>query len=323
MTLYAYLRNIPEDIPDWLINFEISDGFSRQRFFSSRVVYYPGSWLDGHPVELFGSTHTAHCFIYADYMLSRNDLEAELADPEGRFRGYQTLARIELTESDLVPGGWEPHIRYREMPWDLFYRARMEEAPFVFLEVLERTPEFGEDHGPSRLALIFLRADAIAAYDALFCQGNWNPRPFPGPVHRVGPNDPFCYQRYRNTQPFPNPVRRNELIGPPFCQGNQNALPFAVIIQDDGFNLNYDRFGGGGLLETIAHRAESLPEYLLVAEHNNPWESYDRVPHLEGDRGGMHNTLRFLYRFSEETARENPSRSHNFWLPYFRRNRHR
>jgi len=29
----------------------------------------------------------------------------------------------------------------------------------------------GDEHGPSLLAIVFLGADAIASYDALFCQG--------------------------------------------------------------------------------------------------------------------------------------------------------
>lgn len=42
--------------------------------------------------------------------------------------------------------------------------------PYGFIEILERTPEFDDTHGAARLAILFLGADGIATYDALFCQ---------------------------------------------------------------------------------------------------------------------------------------------------------
>jgi len=119
--------------------------------------------------------------------------------------------------------------------------------PFGLLEVLERDRELDDGYGSLRLAILFVGADGIAAYDALFCQG-------------------------RETPP-----------------------PFAVVVQDHGMGGNYDRFGRGGLLERIALDCHAVPRWLLVAENTNPWESFVRLPDVEGDRGGMHNMLRFLY----------------------------
>lgn len=50
MTLYEYLRQQREDLPRWLARHRPGDRFVRQQFFSSRMVYYPGSGIDGHPV---------------------------------------------------------------------------------------------------------------------------------------------------------------------------------------------------------------------------------------------------------------------------------
>ena len=36
--------------------------------------------------------------------------------------------------------------------------------------MLERKPEYDEEHGPKRLAVLFLFTHGIATYDALFCQ---------------------------------------------------------------------------------------------------------------------------------------------------------
>jgi hypothetical protein len=245
MTLYEYLQMIPEHIPDWLKQFRVGDVFDSQQFFASRVVYYPGSGTDGHPVKLFGSTHCAHCFVYADYGITENNMKEELNHPIYRFRGYHTLARVQLREHDLVPDGWNKHVNLDESHMDMSLFVKT--SPFGFLEVLERDQEFDNNHGAQRLAILFLGADGVAAYDALFCQ-------------------------------------------------QSNILPpFAIVIQDHGFGSNYTNFGQDGLLHQIASECNVFPRWLLVADNTYPWEGFVKVPDVDGNAGGMHNTLRFLY----------------------------
>ena len=166
--LKNFLQGHRERIPAWLDRFTDGDPFPLQEFFSSRVVYYPGSGTDGHPVKLFGSTHSAHTFVYVDYGLNQARVEEELSSEfEGRnFRGYHTLSRLHLQEGDLCPGLWNAPYRY---PSGNFAIA----PPYGFLEILERSPTLGDDHGALRLAILFLGVDGIAAFDALFCQGNF------------------------------------------------------------------------------------------------------------------------------------------------------
>ncbi len=167
-----YLRSMRENQPDWLTAFHSGDAFPRDEFFASRIVFYPGSGKDGHPVQLFGSTHSVHCFVYADYGVPRESLENALQDHG--FRGYTTLARIELSEHSLTPNGWASHAS------DTVRRTAQGNgsiAPFGFFEVLERVHGLEDSHGADRLAVLFLGADGIATYDALFCQ-NAAIRPF-------------------------------------------------------------------------------------------------------------------------------------------------
>lgn len=247
MTVYEYLRRQRQDLPRWLDRHSPSDGFSREEFFTSRVVYYPGSGTDGHPVKLFGSTHSAHCFVYADYVVTQRDVETQLAHPHHGFRGYHTLARVQLRERDLVPNGWTAHVHTGEVPPDALRFAAVAPSPFGFLEILERDQTLGEDHGARRLAILFLGADGIATYDALF------------------------------------------------CQGRGDSPPLAVLLQDHGSGCNYNSFGRGSLLERIAMRCHVLPPWLLVAENTHAWQGFERVPEVDGDAGGMHAMLRFLY----------------------------
>ena len=180
MELHHYLQRHREPCPDWLRNFKKGDTFNRQDFFGSRVVYYPGSGSDGHAVRLFGSAHSAHCFVQVDYLFEQNQVKAELDGKCARqntgsrpFRGYHNLARLSLSESDLAPTGWVQHVHNLE-------RTRFSDCfkPYAFLEILERDDDFGDDHGSHRLAILFLGADGIASYDALFCQSNGTRPPF-------------------------------------------------------------------------------------------------------------------------------------------------
>ena len=58
------------------------------------------------------------------------------------------------------------------------YTANKRREAYSFLQILERKPEYDEEHGPKRLAILFLFADGIATYDALFCQAGKKLEPF-------------------------------------------------------------------------------------------------------------------------------------------------
>lgn len=248
MRLHDYLIQHREHLPAWLTAFTPGDGFPRNEFFASRVVYYPGSGTDAHAVRLFGSTHSAHCFVYADYGIQQADVERELeAD---WLPGYHQVARIALAQGDIVPYGWTPHVRADAVPPGNRTNAQGLVEPYGFLEVLERDSDRDDTHGAHRLAILFLGADGIATYGALFCQPQG---------------------------------------GPP---------PFAVLLQDGGFDGNYDRFGRGGLLEGIAADCDVFPPCLLVAENTDAWGGFEPVPNVDGEAGGMHGHLRTLYRLS-------------------------
>jgi hypothetical protein len=193
---------------------------------------------------MFGSTHSAHCFLYADYSVPQTTLEAALQHSTHRFRRYHTLARLQLSKQDLVPNGWTPHVNPSDM--NVAPYGFVAAASFGFFEVLERDQEFDDTHGARRLALLILGADAIATYDALFCQ--------------VRP-----------------------------------ALePFAIVLHDHGFGGNYDRFGGGGLLDRIARRCGALPRWLLVAQHTKSWDGFVQITAPKGNPGAMQADLLYM-----------------------------
>ncbi len=157
---------IRSEVPQWLRNWRPGDPTPVDDFMESNLVYYPGSGTDGQPVAFFGGRHLAHCFLYVDYGVSRNTWERELDASGHPFLGYRSLARLEVGRRELSHRDWKPHVQPAGAP----SAPLVSVTPFAFLEVLERLPAFGNDHGPSRVAILFLCADGVATYDALFCQ---------------------------------------------------------------------------------------------------------------------------------------------------------
>ena len=175
-TCESYLKTIQEPMPAWLSQFNNTTRIQWEDFFSSRVVYYPGSGFDGEAVRLFASTKSAHCFIYADYIVSQHTLSQKLDQPNGAFTGYKTLARIHLTEQEILARYWVQHLHQTASKNVTYgFAKELQRAPFAFLEVLERKPEFNDSFGAQRIAILFVGGDGVATYDALFCQQDSKP----------------------------------------------------------------------------------------------------------------------------------------------------
>jgi hypothetical protein len=158
----------------WLSAFDMQVGLEAKclvkKFFTSQIVYYPGSGNDGSPVRLFNTAGAADCFLYVDYMLERDVLLKQIGSRG--FKGYHTCSRIELEPADFGVKRWSPHLTSTEM------RKAIQPTvePYGFLEILEKTDLRVPGH--ERLAILFMCADGHAAYDALFCQPDSPSPPF-------------------------------------------------------------------------------------------------------------------------------------------------
>ena len=97
---YLPFLKLFDELPNVNIHFEfskkINEGniesieslFNREDFFNSRVVFYPGAYVDGHAIKLFGSSHAAHCFVYCDYWHEQNEISRLVKNSESpAFQG--------------------------------------------------------------------------------------------------------------------------------------------------------------------------------------------------------------------------------------------
>ena len=160
-----YLSQLMEEIPQWLADYRPGDRVSFSDFMSGRVGYYPGSGLDGHLVKVGGMSYSVHCFLYVDYLETREHIVRELA--VNGFRGYHSIGRIDFSEEDMYPHG------HHQLDVDIDLSGRISSMipgakPYCFLEILERDADKNDSWGAERLAVTFLFADGIMTYDDLF-----------------------------------------------------------------------------------------------------------------------------------------------------------
>lgn len=80
--------------------------------------------------------------------------------------------------------------------------------------------------------------------------------------------------------------------------------PWLFLLQDNGWGINYDAFGKGGLLHRIIRHYEMYPKFVIVDQHpSNIWDGYHQIDTVEPDIRdirGIHQRIRTLYQKDEE-----------------------
>lgn len=126
-------------------------------------LYYPSSRFDGDPIRHLGGNF--HSFVYVDYGVTEDELNHQVAD--SGFMGYRKLFTRKVEKKELIPNGWLP--RRPDISDGDPMRARISSSSgFCKWHVFEREESFGKAHGPCRFSLLYLCADGVAAYQALY-----------------------------------------------------------------------------------------------------------------------------------------------------------
>ena len=134
-------------------------------------LYYPSSGFDGDPVRYLAGNILS--FVYVDYGHDREEFMDVLRNPG--FRGYDLLATRSVTEQELVPLGWRPAPPTPDDGDPSRYREWIK-SPFCIWSVFSRGEAFPVDHGPRRFSLLYLCADGVAAFQALYVGNSVAPK---------------------------------------------------------------------------------------------------------------------------------------------------
>ena len=172
-----YFSKDPESMPAWLRNHKKGEKVDFSALLASRIIYYPGSALEGSPIHVFNQAHAAHVYLYIDYGFTKETIETLMA--ERIPAGYHIYDEAEPSQRDILPCAPRYHLTddERRRVAELYHHAQVPtHNAFAFLKIYERDEAYGEEHGAERFAVLYLGADAIATYDAIF--GNTNAKPF-------------------------------------------------------------------------------------------------------------------------------------------------
>lgn len=177
---------------------------------------YPASGFDGGLIRNCNVNRRnwgVKSFVYVDH----HETEQRLHDTP-QPKGYRLLGERRMKEEELVSNGWcpqlLPNLNVRRYQASVSMLAN--KTPFGTWMVFEREDEFGEEHGPKRFSLLFLCADGVAAYQALYWSNNCVPKAIAiiQPGKRFGFNwtdffkkdDPFYWTVKHNPSGMPEYV---------------------------------------------------------------------------------------------------------------------
>ncbi len=169
------LHQIPDIAePAWLTNLTVEkmldDVFPLQSILRNSL-YYPSSGFDGDPVKYLGGNLLS--FVYVDYGFTREEFTNAIA--KSGFVGYSKIATRFVKKQELIPIGWQPTlpIDNDEDPGRFQYFAK---EPFCAWLLFQRAESVPVSHGPKRFSFLYLCADGVAAYQALFLANSTHPK---------------------------------------------------------------------------------------------------------------------------------------------------
>lgn len=204
MKIYEYLRNEKEQMPKWLADFQPGNKIKGEDIFCGRVLFYPGAFDDGQPLKNANIGHYCHIHFYVDYQMRKAELLKKLKK-ENAFAGYKLLGIQNILKKELCPNGWVPHVKATPKYNEYFGSGE----PYCVIAVFERKDEFDEDYGCKRFALVYLYADAIATFDAVFANYSRSPDLLVLQDHGFGGNydkfgkDGLMHEIAKKTKTFP------------------------------------------------------------------------------------------------------------------------
>lgn len=156
---------------DWINNLD-RESFVTAKFPKKDVfrdsLFYPASGHDWSPIRHWDLG--VGSFVYVDTFMSEEQHLAEIA--QSPFAGYQTWATRHVKANELTPAGWRlqmpPGIDQRRYIRAMTMAQATQDNSFAQWTIFERIGGFGEEYGPKRFSLFFIRGEGAATYQALY-----------------------------------------------------------------------------------------------------------------------------------------------------------
>lgn len=193
-------------------------------------LYYPSSAFDGEPIRhLVGNFFS---FVYVDYGYTEEQFRHALGKG---FNCYEVIASRSVMEHELAPNGWRlPLLNENDgEPGRCF--DHIAKKPFCIWSVLQRSPHHASMNISYRYSLLYLCADAVAAFHALYIFNRATPKA----VAIIQPGEGFG----RNWTSF----------------GNPDAI-FSRSVHDNPYGQP-DYLLYGGWHESFRHEGSCWPDY--------------------------------------------------------------
>lgn len=180
------------EVPSWLTNLT-PETIKHEPFPLCELLrdslYYPSCGFDSDPIKHFGGNVLS--FVYVDYGHTRDAFMSVL-----HFSGYDLVASRFVTENELAPDGWRPP-ELRRVDGDPQRSREYIKAPFCLWSVFQRRIDFPASHGPFRFSLLFVCADGVATFQALYVDSSITPKA----VAVIQPGHGFGYNWTDYTDP--------------------------------------------------------------------------------------------------------------------------
>lgn len=135
-------------------------------FFLAECVFYPCSSVHGLPIKLLGNRFNK--FFYTDYAVSRSMLKAKI--DEGLL-GYHCVSDKEVAPEALFGSSWYEILQNNQSSFDQEW-----DEPFISLIRFDRNFDMNETYGPDFIEILFVKCEAVAAFEMAFSQRKIKPK---------------------------------------------------------------------------------------------------------------------------------------------------
>ena len=158
--------NEQQEMPTWLKNYKMGKKININSILKNRLVYYPGSFVDIHPVIVFNELNSVHTYLYVDYGHKKEDIIAAMKNEVcERLYTYDIYDVCEFNINDIEFEENTPHFFPNDKELELINSFSQKEE-YGLLFVFERN--VSDEKMPERFAIIYLCSDGITFYDKFF-----------------------------------------------------------------------------------------------------------------------------------------------------------